>query len=248
MSATEVVILGTGAGRSAVYAGLPSSSFILEQDGLPLCLVDAGLGVGQQVLSLYGAFPRTLIVTHNHSDHAGELPVILRVEQAEGRRMRVFAQSRVSRMLREHRVAEHLEQVDAESLADWVAPDSFEAVPLVGDLSVIFYPGKHTLFSCGFIIFRGDVPILGYTGDSEFDESLYRQLQQAGVVLMDAGPESRPGHASFNEIKPWLGPGRYIMGHGLDARQAREWKAQGWPVLWQGERIALPEFPSGRQE
>ncbi|MBD3754196.1 MAG: hypothetical protein IE937_00975 [Gammaproteobacteria bacterium] len=58
----ELLVLGSGAGGSAVYDNLPSSSFMLMVDQKPFCLVDLGLGVGKQVIEIFGHFPKRVIV------------------------------------------------------------------------------------------------------------------------------------------------------------------------------------------
>ena len=51
--------------------------------------------------------PDSIYISHNHSDHAGELPVLLAVESAcKGRLLRVFAHSKVMPRLLKHRLHE----------------------------------------------------------------------------------------------------------------------------------------------
>jgi glyoxylase-like metal-dependent hydrolase (beta-lactamase superfamily II) len=57
-------------------------------------------------LQLAGSLPQHLWVSHNHSDHAGELPVVLAVEAAAGRRKTVLAEAAVLDTLLAHRLHE----------------------------------------------------------------------------------------------------------------------------------------------
>lgn len=54
-------------------------------DDEPILLVDIGFGVVREYLQAFARIPQTILITHNHSDHAAELPAILAAKQAEGR-------------------------------------------------------------------------------------------------------------------------------------------------------------------
>ncbi|GAX84931.1 hypothetical protein CEUSTIGMA_g12352.t1 [Chlamydomonas eustigma] len=97
----DVVILGTGAGATTVYTQECSSSFVLRVDGIPALLADVGFGVVAACKELVGSLPPCIYVSHNHSDHAGELPVLLATDQKH-----VFAQEQVMQRLKAHRLHE----------------------------------------------------------------------------------------------------------------------------------------------
>ncbi len=233
-------VLGVGAGASFVYEGLISSSFMLLHDGEPFCLVDLGLGVGREVVRHFGDFPETIVITHNHSDHAGELPVVLRVELAKGRKKRVVSHETVSERLQRYRIAEHHQQMSPSELADWVSAQEGEQVPIGYGLRIQFFPGVHSEASYGFLITdeKGELR-LGYTGDSRLDASLFSTLDQAKVFIMDARPKPNPWHAHFEEMMPWLHkPNRYILGHGLSAEQVQEAYAD-LPLLLPNQEVCF---------
>lgn len=219
----ELVVIGSGAGASYIYDGLTSSSFMLLCDGKPFCLIDLGLGVGRKVMESFGKFPKNVVITHNHSDHSGDLAVVLRVELAKGSKRQVFAAKPVIERLQINRVAEHLQQMDAEQLATWVGLDSAQQADIGFGLTIEFYPGVHSELSFGFAIRDQSGQMrLSYTGDSQFEESLYTTLAQADVFIMDARPKSNPWHADFSQVQDWLKPNAYILGHGLTEKQAVE--------------------------
>ncbi len=237
MSKFELQVLGTGAGASQVYDGLPSTGFMLLRDDQPVCLIDLGLGVGRQVIEAFGGFPDTMIITHNHSDHAGDLPVVLRVEQAQGKCCRVIAQQDVVQRLQSYRLAEHAEQIDAQDLADWLPVPTAVKTAIDDDLQVAFFPGEHSELSFGFMLYYNDQPVLAYTADSTLYAPLYEKLHRADTFIIDARPKPNRWHASFEEVKPWLGEGRYIAGHGLSESQMKLYP--DLPLLQAGQRIAL---------
>eukprot|EP00929_Paragymnodinium_shiwhaense_P088598 TRINITY_DN4890_c1_g1_i9.p1 TRINITY_DN4890_c1_g1~~TRINITY_DN4890_c1_g1_i9.p1 ORF type:complete len:187 (+),score=23.73 TRINITY_DN4890_c1_g1_i9:80-640(+) len=119
----ELVCLGVGVGKSMVYDGQPSSSFLLrtrdryggvqqvagqEEKGQGILLLDCGLGVTRACLQHVEAVPPFIYVSHNHTDHAGELPVVLSVERARpgGCKRTVIAEKQVAKVLQERRLYE----------------------------------------------------------------------------------------------------------------------------------------------
>ena len=117
MAATEfsLQVLGVGGGADAVYHRRCSSALLVLKHDQPYCLIDLGLGVTAALGDHGWSIPERLIISHNHSDHAGELPVVLRVEQAQGRQLQLFCEHGVGERLLRHRMAEHLDQVPPSS-------------------------------------------------------------------------------------------------------------------------------------
>ncbi|NPA72769.1 MAG: MBL fold metallo-hydrolase [Gammaproteobacteria bacterium] len=256
----ELSVLGSGAGASYLYDNLPSSSLMLLANQQPICLIDLGLGVSQQVLAQFKGFPEQIIITHNHSDHAGELPVILRVEQARGRKLQVFAEQAISERLQTHRMAEHHQMLAPTEIADWIAPEAGKRVALSHGLEIVFYPGVHSEASCGFILYEQETALLSYTGDSQLNADFYQTLNQAKTFIMDARPKPNPWHADFTAIQAWLNQleaqfeaqaktpitanvmqNRYILGHGLNPKQDNRTQLNGLqaPLLFTGDRVRL---------
>ena len=239
MSKFELQVLGTGAGASSVYEGLPSTAFMLLRDGQACCLIDLGLGIGHKVVELFNGFPEDIIITHNHSDHAGDLPVVLRVEQAKGQLCRVIAQQEVAQRLQQFRLAEHAQQTPPQQLANWLSVPADSRIAMHDDLQIEFIAGNHSELSYGFIIYYQQQAILSYTADSSLLPSLYEKLDQATTFIIDARPRPNDWHASFAEVRPWLKAGRYIAGHGLSLKQLTEYP--DLPLLKEGDRIVLVE-------
>jgi ribonuclease BN (tRNA processing enzyme) len=108
----SILFLGVGAGATCVYSREPSSSFVLLRGGTePLLLCDVGLGVTAACLNLLGSMPAAMYVSHNHTDHSGELPVVVAAEgtaaAGAGRPLpAVYAHPIVMAELRTHRLRE----------------------------------------------------------------------------------------------------------------------------------------------
>jgi ribonuclease BN (tRNA processing enzyme) len=135
MTDLDVVVLGVGAGATAVFHGEASSSFVICQRGQPILLLDAvscclprctvhrqdmsdtegsyidtcalqGLGAVSACIRHTGSIPDHIYISHNHTDHSGELPVLLAVERQRGRRLNLYAEAGVMGRLTEHRLHE----------------------------------------------------------------------------------------------------------------------------------------------
>jgi hypothetical protein len=208
----DLLPLGTGKGASAVYDGEPSSAFVVRVGTRPVLLADVGLGAVRQCLTLAGALPRAIFVSHNHTDHAGELPVVVIVEAAAGRPVTIVAAPAVLERLRTHRLAE-LESTGRrpEQLARWLPAPEGANVDIGEGLSLQTVRGRHSEISYGFLLlYRGEL-ILGWSADSGFDAALYEALARAPHVVVDARASGTAEHAGFDEVA------RFVRGRpGLD--------------------------------
>lgn len=79
----DFVVLGSGGPRST---GRAASSFLVAVDGVPRILVDAGPGafvrLGESGLMTEGL--DTILLTHLHVDHAGDVPAIVKSRDLSG--------------------------------------------------------------------------------------------------------------------------------------------------------------------
>lgn len=216
MDKLSVLILGVAKGAGHVYEGVCSSSFLILKNAMPFCLVDLGLGVTHKLQSYGYSIPDNVIITHNHTDHAGELPVVLRVEEAQGRKLKIYSAHQVSERLRTMRLAEHAELYTSSDLAEWYSPAPDTAIALDDELSITFYKSQHSECCFGFVISQGKKPLIGYTADSGFNPELYNRIAQCKVSIYDARENGNKWHASIEEAAPYLETGGFIIGHGLN--------------------------------
>ncbi|WP_241235073.1 MBL fold metallo-hydrolase [Amphritea opalescens] len=209
-------ILGVAGGAGHIYHGRCSSSFLILKDDHPICLIDLGLGVTCRLKDYGYTLPDTLVITHNHTDHAGELPVVLRVESAQQRQLNIVAAAPVAERLKRYRMAEHAELFQPEELANWIAPAPETTTPLVDDLDITFHAAQHSELCFGFVISREGIPLIGYTADSGCFAPLYEALADCRVAIYDARPAGSRWHAGLDEVAPYLNDQAYIIGHDLD--------------------------------
>ncbi|HTG35623.1 MAG TPA: hypothetical protein VLB76_22100 [Thermoanaerobaculia bacterium] len=211
-----LIPLGTGKGATAVYDGEPSSSFVIKVNDECRLWVDTGLGVSPHVIKTCGSVPKNIFISHNHSDHAGELPVLLIVEQTIKHKLRVISGPEVNERLITHRIAElYSTGLKANEIADWVPAPEGEKVKVDDDLSLIAYKGQHSEISYGFVLFFRGAPILGFSGDSGFDRAFYQKLAIAPTLVLDARKGTTAEHAGFDEVHAFeqTFKGHIFVGH-----------------------------------
>ncbi|PKL97192.1 MAG: MBL fold metallo-hydrolase [Gammaproteobacteria bacterium HGW-Gammaproteobacteria-7] len=221
MTDWSLKVLGVGRGATHVLSGEPSTSFVLCADRRPLLWIDTGLGSTRACLRHFAAWPDVWLLTHNHTDHVGELPVLLALAAKGWRRPVIVSESEVGRLLRQHRMAEHAAWQPADTLAEWLsaAPGVPLALPTQPPLQVIFRVGVHSEHSAGFVLSDANGPVLGYTGDSAFDTELYAFVLQADCALLDMREQGNDSHAGFERFESGWRDRAWIVGHGLAAPQ-----------------------------
>jgi ribonuclease BN (tRNA processing enzyme) len=106
----DLVCLGVGKGATAVYSNQTSSSFALVRRSTGECilLIDIGLCsifALQNYVKDSKIKPRQLFVSHNHTDHSGELPVYIANEAVQSI-VRVYCYVGIQSRLRQHRGVE----------------------------------------------------------------------------------------------------------------------------------------------
>ncbi|GAB6029270.1 hypothetical protein CHUAL_005037 [Chamberlinius hualienensis] len=208
-STLEVVCLGTGKGATTLLTGEPSSSFVIMHRKKPLLIVDLGFGVVHSFKKHigYAACFENVYITHNHGDHAAELPVILCIVCGKQRIPTIFAAPEVMYRLKTQRLAEIKSAAELESLAELkTCEPGGRRTPIgtSGEFSIAVLPSQHSETCYGFILYEHDKPVLGYTGDSGYNKSLYDQLFVAPNVILDARMHSTYEHAGFEDVIDYL--------------------------------------------
>eukprot|EP00439_Symbiodinium_sp_Y106_P080894 s824_g19.t2 len=137
-----------------------------------------------------GEIPSTIFISHNHSDHAGELPVVLAVEGLQKQRpMCVIAETEVLARLQVYRMHEMRSMGrDMGDFAAWVPAPEGELVTVqseAGPLRLTSHRAQHSELCFGARLDIGNNSI-GWTSDSGFSPTLLRALRRPKLLLIDA--------------------------------------------------------------
>jgi ribonuclease BN (tRNA processing enzyme) len=202
--------LGVGKGATSVYANQASSAFALirRSTGECILLIDIGLGsiyALQKYLKNPNVKPQNIFVSHNHTDHSGELPVYI-ANEALNTPVRIYCYTGVQPRLREHRCAElDSATTDLFKNVQWITCDEAQSVDIdSGDpnskLKLYVQQSQHSELCAGFVLYENNDPIVSFSGDSGFNEPFYKFLWTAPTILVDGRATSTYEHASFDEI------------------------------------------------
>ncbi|UJR11659.1 hypothetical protein I4U23_015840 [Adineta vaga] len=210
LSSYDLVCLGVGKGATAVYSNQTSSSFALVRRSTNECILLIDIGFGsifalQKYLKTANIKPRQIFVSHNHTDHSGELPVYIANEVSKSI-VRIYCYACIQPRLRHYRCAE-LDSATTDLLQNvqWIMCNELQDIELdSGDpkskLKIRVQQSQHSELCAGFVLYENDQPILSFSGDSGFNPSFYAFLWTAPTILVDGRVTSSYEHASFNEI------------------------------------------------
>lgn len=195
--------LGTGTGATNFITGRPSSAYLLCSSDYEELLIDCGAGVGGVVLGLTGgALPRHVFLSHNHTDHTGDLPVYLALSQS--RQLvptNLYGHRDVLGIVSEHRLHE-LNAAGRAPNVRWHHGEANLAVEACG-LQLELFRTSHSYLCYGFLArdLTSGSPIFGWTADSGFNTALYKCVAKAPIVVAHARLKPSSDHASFADVE-----------------------------------------------
>ena len=196
--------LGVGRGADGVLYGHCSTSFVLLRDERPALLIDVGFGVAKTFLERYELLGCPIYVSHNHSDHAAELPVIGAVARAGGTRLRLLSEAGVMDRLQQHRLHElHSTGRELTSFFEFDALTAGEVCSVDDQIGIEPVRGRHAERSFGVKVSFSGQAVLSISADSGFDDALYNDLAEAPLLVLDGREKGNAEHASFDEIEEW---------------------------------------------
>lgn len=195
---------------SYVMNGIPSTGFALLIDDQPFLLIDCGAGIALSYQKIIGEiYPSLLFITHNHLDHAGDLPILsVYIRKKQGVMPSILGHKDVLKIVQTHRFHELCTKEETpDQKANWHPIDTGATYQLDHGLSLQLLPCKHSYLCYGFILYRDGNPILAYSADSAFQEDVYTKMSVAPTIIVD-GREVNPSgeeHASFEQIESFFG-------------------------------------------
>lgn len=236
-----------GVGNAGAAPVLGAASAVIEQDGVPLLMVDCGQEALDAYWAAYGAPPNALFITHVHMDHvAGLERLFYAIHFDAGRRGRV-------RLYVPAAIVPHLQRrladypgVLAEGGANFW--DAFQLVPVSESFwhegwRFEAFPVRHHRPDTAFgLRLRGSVV---WTGDTRPIPEVLAALADAGeIVAHDCALQGNPSHAGLDDLEREYPPellARCLLYHYASAADGEAMRARGHRVARAGDRIVLAE-------
>ncbi|SFQ97131.1 MBL fold metallo-hydrolase [Poseidonocella sedimentorum] len=235
----SIQCLGVGRGASNFLTGAPSTGYVLKRGGAPLLLLDCGAGIGLSARRhLGGALPDAAYISHNHSDHTGDLPLFLATRAP--RRATLLCHPAIAEILRVHRLHELPSVgIDPARDIDWQLSDASDTITWEG-LQFTLLRTRHAYACYGALLSHEGRPILGWSADSRFDGALYDRLAAAPQVILHGRDAPGGDHATLEDIDAYARahPDRafHIAHYG---QSAYRFGAQNAVLLSEGDEISL---------
>ena len=193
--------LGIGRGATNFKTGDPSSAYVIKRYCRPILLLDCGAGVGRSALKLLnGSLPSDIYLSHNHTDHTGDLPLYIATWPKQAERISLFGHEAVLEIVRSHRLHElsslELQPSDAVS---WNPADTENKIEVAG-LTLELFQSAHNYLCFGFRLYDKGSLLLGWTADSRFKQDIYKTVAAAPTAIVHGRDAPSGDHASFEEI------------------------------------------------
>lgn len=245
---SELTLEVLGAGSAGATELLPSS-FVLEQEGRPMLLIDCGGGVLDAYRRRYQQLPDAVYISHPHMDHVADLEKLFIAACFNDKPApKVFVPAaivpRLTRMFDNHpgQLAEgganfwQVLQLVAVGAGFWLGGFNFRVTP-----------ARHHQLDFSF-----SLALPGrffFTADSRpIPEVLHHLAASGEPILHDTSLIANPSHSGVDDLKreydPRIWPQLYLY-HYYSAADADALAAQGFHVLRAGQRLRLPAADSG---
>ncbi|WP_207232131.1 MBL fold metallo-hydrolase [Corallincola spongiicola] len=241
MSDLAMVVLGAG---SAGATELLPSSFVLEQEGRPILLIDCGAGVLDAYRRQYQQLPEAVYISHPHMDHVADLEKLFIAACFNDKPApRIYVPAaivpRLTRMFDNHpgQLAEgganfwQVLQLVAVDSGFWLAQHNFRVTP-----------ARHHQLDFSFSL---SLPgRFFFTADTRPIPEVLHHLAAGGEpILHDVGLVANPSHTGIEDIKRdydarlWS---RLYLYHYYAEKDAALMEAEGFNVLRPRQRLILP--------
>ncbi|MDX2078746.1 MAG: MBL fold metallo-hydrolase [bacterium] len=195
----ELVCLGVGKGASYIMKGIPSTAFVIRVDGTPRLLVDAGAGIALSCLKKLNTIPNKIYISHNHTDHTGDLPVMIGALFGTNGKPSIFGHNDVLDIVKTYRM--HDPMVNVYEVANWITQDDDYTIKVDDDFLLRLFKTKHSYLCYGFTLYYRNENILGYSADSPFDDELFRIVTESPIAIIDARDVATYDHPSFRDVE-----------------------------------------------
>lgn len=218
MSVEVVHVLGSGA---AFSDGSRTTTMLALEGPSGIVVIDCGGDVVQRLLA-QGLDPMrvtALIVTHEHADHVGGLPLMVERLWLAGRRTPlpvIGIGPAVAQAVRLHDAFDTGDWPGYAGIAPQVVPHEVGALVLQNaDLRITASPGTHSVPVIGLRIEAAGGAVVAYSCDTTYDPTIVDLARDADLLLHEAAGET-PMHASpcqAARVAVEAGAGRLVLVH-----------------------------------
>lgn len=229
-------------GCSTSWTSRPTSCYLLDEH----IMFDCGEGSTKPLVKFYGSemFMKVdyIFITHYHTDHifainqylsqrilynSNENQKLLTIIGIKGLK-NVLTMLFAFAYKKEVVVDDYINVIEIEDFSKTIKVDEYEIKP---------FPLRHGNFdNCGFAIKQNNF-VLGYTGDTIFDDNLIKMAEYCNALICDvSGYKNMPNHMGvegYNELKKMFPQKTFFAVHCSD------------PVYNDAKKLGLNKLDSG---
>ena len=234
----SVLCLGVGKGATHFKSGEPSSAYAICRGDEAVLVLDCGPGTGLSYRRHIGdTWPKHLYVSHNHADHAAELPMFVTSQTMHDEQLHIYAHPDVAGILRERRLHECPYVADG---VVWHEADADNRLQLP-DFSLRLVRSAHSYLTYGFVLEIDGQPRFGWSSDCSYDESVYATLFAAPIVVLHARDGGNHDHADFRAVETFAAAYETEVRLSHYEQSAFAFSAPNVALLGVGERLLIAD-------
>ncbi len=229
-------------GCSTSWSSRPTSCYLLDEH----IMFDCGEGSTKPLVKFYGSemFMKVdyIFITHYHTDHIFAINQFLSQRiifhpNKEQKRLTIFGIKGLKDVLVKLFSFALKKEINMEDYVNIIEIEDFSKPIKVGEYEIMPFPLHHGDFdNCGFAIKQNNF-VLGYTGDTAFDNNLLKMAKYCNALVCDvSGYENKPNHMGvegYNELRKMFPQKTFFAVHCSD------------PVYFGAEKLGLNKLDSG---
>lgn len=229
-------------GCSTSWSSRPTSCYLLNEH----IMFDCGEGTTKPLVAFYGSkmFMKVdcIFITHYHSDHFfGVIQFLSQrinfCSNEEQKQLTIYGIKGLKDALDKLFTFSNKEKVNIEDYINVIEIEDFSKPINVDGYEIMPFPLHHGDFdNCGFAIKQNNF-VLGYTGDTAFDDNLLKMVKYCNALVCEVcGKKNAVNHMGvegYNELRKMFPQKTFFAVHCTD------------PVYNDAEKLNLNKLDSG---